>query len=148
MSSIQQVDSAPDYIMKFIHGNIQQLEKIYGEGIAMFEKGLLAFQCSEKENKMDVQFMNDESMLQVIQKESWEQLKKSIPESKKLFYIKDGFFPSVSGGLKCPTIQLVPQTFEKLSACPSSAVFLTALPMWKSLTSNNAASKSFVTTPL
>ena len=27
--SIQNVDSAPDYIMKFIHGNMEQLCKIY-----------------------------------------------------------------------------------------------------------------------
>ena len=38
---------------------------------------------------MDVQFMNDDMMLEMIQKDSWEQLKKSIPESKKLFFVKD-----------------------------------------------------------
>ena len=89
MSSIQQVDSAPDYIMKFIHGNMQQLEKIYGEGIEMFEKGLLAFQCSEKENKMDVQFMNDEMMCEILEKESVMNLKNNIAEDKKLFFIQD-----------------------------------------------------------
>ena len=33
MSNIQNVDSAPDYIMKFIHMNMEQLCKIYDEGI-------------------------------------------------------------------------------------------------------------------
>jgi len=88
MSTIQQVDSAPDYIMKFIHGNIQQLEKIYGEGIAMFENGLLAFQCSEKENKMDVQFMNEQLICEMITKESWDNLQASKGD-KKIFFIKD-----------------------------------------------------------
>ena len=88
MSTIQQVDSAPDYIMKFIHGNMQQLEKIYGEGIEMFEKGLLAFQCSEKENKMDVQLMNEEMICEMITKESWDNLQASKGD-KKLFFIKD-----------------------------------------------------------
>ena len=31
--SIQNVDSAPDYIMKFIHMNMEQLCKIYDEGM-------------------------------------------------------------------------------------------------------------------
>ena len=63
MSSIQNVDSAPDYIMKFIHMNMEQLCKIYDEGMynnSQLDKGIMVFQCSEKENKMDVQFMNDE----------------------------------------------------------------------------------------
>ena len=57
--------------------------------------GVLCFQCSEKENKMDVQFMNDEMMLEIIRKESWEQLKLSISESKKLFFVKDNDLNSV-----------------------------------------------------
>ena len=54
---IQNVDSAPDYIHKFIHMNMEQLCKIYDEGMYNnpdLEKGILCFQCSEKENKMDV----------------------------------------------------------------------------------------------
>ena len=87
--SIQNISSAPVYINKFIQGNIEQLNKIYDQGMKTNECGVLCFQCSQKENKMNVQFMNDENMLQIIQKESWEQLKKSIPESKKLFFVND-----------------------------------------------------------
>jgi len=87
--NIHNINSAPDYINLFIKTNSDQLQTIYEEGMENNLFGILCFQCSEKENKMDVQFMNDDSMLQIIQKESWEQLKKSIPESKKLFYIKD-----------------------------------------------------------
>ena len=33
MSQIQNVDSAPDYIMKFIHENMEQICVIYDEGL-------------------------------------------------------------------------------------------------------------------
>jgi len=93
--SIQNISSAPKYINKFIQGNLEQLNIIYDEGMKHNDCGVLCFQCSEKENKMDVQFMNDEMMLKIIQKESWEQLKQSISESKKLFFIKDNDLNSV-----------------------------------------------------
>jgi hypothetical protein len=90
--SIQNVDSAPDYIMKFIHSNMEQLCKIYDEGLSNnpgLEKGIIVFQCSEKENKMDVQFMNDEMMGDILAKESVMNLKNNIQENKKLLFIQD-----------------------------------------------------------
>ena len=36
--------------------------------------GVLSFKCSEKENKMDVFFMNEEQLLLNLQKDSWENL--------------------------------------------------------------------------
>ena len=87
--NVQNINSAPEYINKFIQGNLEQLNNIYDEGMKCNPCGVLGFQCSEKENKMDVQFMNDDMMLEMIQKDSWEQLKKSIPESKKLFFVMD-----------------------------------------------------------
>ena len=87
-SHIQNVDSAPDYIIKFIQGNMEQLDIIYEEGISIFSKGLLAFQCSEKENLMDVQFMNEDMIYEMITKESWENLQVS-QGPKKLFFVKD-----------------------------------------------------------
>lgn len=92
MSSIQNVDSAPDYIMKFIHGNMEQLCKIYDEGMYNnpgLDKGIMVFQCSQEQNKMDVQFMNDEMMYEILQKESVTDLKNNICEDKKLFFIQD-----------------------------------------------------------
>jgi hypothetical protein len=90
--SIQNVDSAPDYIMKFIHSNMEQLCTIYSEGLYNnpgLDKGIIVFQCSEKENKMDVQFMNDEMMCEILEKESVMNLKNNIQENKKLFFIQD-----------------------------------------------------------
>tara|TARA_A200000113_G_C8831751_1_gene343951 strand:+ start:100 stop:411 length:312 start_codon:yes stop_codon:yes gene_type:complete len=92
MSNIQNVDSAPDYIMKFIHMNMEQLCKIYDEGMynnPELDKGILVFQCSQENNKMDVQFMNDEMMCEILQKESVMNLKNNIEENKKLFFIQD-----------------------------------------------------------
>jgi len=92
MSKIQNVDSAPSYIMKFIHSNMDDLCKIYDEGLTLnpdLEKGILCFICSEKDNKMDVQFMNDEMMCEILEKESVMNLKTSIQDNKKLLFIRD-----------------------------------------------------------
>jgi len=92
MSSIQNVDSAPDYIMKFIHMNMEQLCKIYDEGLnnnSELDKGILVFQCSQENNKMDVQFYNDEMMCEILEKESVVNLKNNIQKDKKLFFIQD-----------------------------------------------------------
>jgi hypothetical protein len=92
MSNIQQVDSAPDYIQKFIHMNMKDLCTIYDEGMEAnpdLEKGILMFQCSQDNNKMDVQFMNDEMMCEIIEKDSYMNLKNNIPDKKKLFFIQD-----------------------------------------------------------
>ena len=92
MNQIQNVDSAPDYIMKFIHSNMEQLCVIYDEGLSNnpgLEKGIMVFQCSEKDNKMDVQFMTDEMMCEILEKESVMNLKNNIQENKKLFFIQD-----------------------------------------------------------
>lgn len=92
MSNIIQTDSCPDYINKFIHMNMEQLMKIYDEGMyenPELDKGIMFFQCSEKENKMDVQFMNDIMMCKIIQTDSLKNLKDNIQENKKLFFIQD-----------------------------------------------------------
>ena len=92
MSNIQNVDSAPDYIMKFIHGNMEQLCKIYDEGMynnPELDKGIIVFMCSQENNKMDVQFHNDEMMCEILQKESVMNLKNNIQKDKKLFLIRD-----------------------------------------------------------
>ena len=91
-SKIQQINSCPDYISKFIQLNMEQLCKIYDEGMSLnpdLEKGILCFLCSEKENKMNVQFMNDEMMCEIIEKDSLMQLKTTIEKNKKLLFIRD-----------------------------------------------------------
>tara|TARA_B110000495_G_C22627062_1_gene373239 strand:+ start:264 stop:575 length:312 start_codon:yes stop_codon:yes gene_type:complete len=92
MTSIKNVDSAPEYIMKFIQGNMEQLCKIYDEGMKNnpeLDKGIIVFQCSQENNKMDVQFMNDEMMTNILSEESIIDLKNGIQKDKKLFFIQD-----------------------------------------------------------
>ena len=87
--SIQNISSAPDYINQFIHTNRTDLENIYDEGLNNFQSGCLGFQCSQENNKMDVQFMGDDAMCDILQKDSWFQLKDNIPVDKKLFFVMD-----------------------------------------------------------
>jgi len=89
MSRIQQVQSAPAYITTFIQGNLEDLEGIYQEGITAFETGCMVFRCSQEKNKMDVQFMNDDMMCEILEKENWFQIKNNIPAGKKLFFVRD-----------------------------------------------------------
>lgn len=89
--SIQTIDSAPDYIMKFIHMNMEKLCNIYDEGIYnnALDKGILFLKCSDKQNKMDVQFMTDEMMEFIIDKESIQNLKNNTDKDKKMLFIED-----------------------------------------------------------
>ena len=88
--SIQTINSAPEYINIFIKNNLEKLNEIYDEGINNYKDGgVLFFQCSEENNIMDVQFKNNEMMLEILEKDSWENLKLSIQENKKLFIVND-----------------------------------------------------------
>ncbi len=91
MSSIpvNQISSGPKYIMNFIKNNLKKLNEIYNKGIEENKTGMLGFKCSKKENKMDVFFMNEEFICTMMQKDSWENLKNSKDNSKKLFLIHD-----------------------------------------------------------
>ena len=95
MSRIQNVQSAPSYINEFIQANIGDLTKIYDEGMQSQGVGCLGFVCSQKENRMDVQYFDDARMCEILAKESWMQLKDNIPENKKLFFIMDNDLNSV-----------------------------------------------------
>tara|TARA_B100000575_G_scaffold41470_1_gene29008 strand:- start:216 stop:515 length:300 start_codon:yes stop_codon:yes gene_type:complete len=88
MSKIQNIDSTPEYIGKFLRENMDQLIHIHDEGMEEHKTGCLGFKCSQTDNKMDVFFMTEEIILQMLQKESWEQLKGTIND-KKLFLIND-----------------------------------------------------------
>jgi hypothetical protein len=94
-STIQQVSSAPTYISEFIAQNMKTLQDIYEEGIQHFQSGCLAFQCSQQDNVMNVQFSNDDRMCEIIQKDSWISLKNGIPKGKRLFYVVDQDLHSV-----------------------------------------------------
>ena len=89
-STIQNVSSCPDYINTFIKHNLSKLMEIYDAGFSANDKeGCLGLMCNEETNKMDVMFMNVETITGMLTADSWENLKLSIPEGKKLFFVKD-----------------------------------------------------------
>ena len=75
-NTIQHAHSTPPYIDTFLKANMTQLVEIHDKGIEEYDTGCLGFNCSQKENKMDVYFMNEDIILQGI-------------GDKKLFLIKD-----------------------------------------------------------
>ena len=87
--SIKEINSAPQYIINFIHNNIESLSKIYEEGLSSNSEGILACICSEKDNRIDIQFINNEKITEMITEESWIPFKQSIPKDKKLLMIQD-----------------------------------------------------------
>ena len=87
--SVNQISKGPEYIMKFIRTNMTKLNEIYEKGIEEHEKGILGFKCSKKKNKMDVFFMNETMICQLIQKDSWEHMYHQKPKEKKLFFVHD-----------------------------------------------------------
>ena len=95
-STIQSVSSCPDYINAFVKHNYDKLMETYGEGSeANNNEGCLGLMCNEETNKMDVMFLNKESITQMLTADSWENLKISIPEDKNLFFVKDEGLNSV-----------------------------------------------------
>ena len=76
-NTIQNAHSTPPYIDTFLKANMTKLVEIHDKGIEEHETGCLGFNCSKKDNKMDVYFMNEYIILQSIQKESWENLKQT-----------------------------------------------------------------------
>jgi len=94
-STIQNVSSCPDYINQFINHNFEKLNEIYGQGYEEHQEGCLGLFCNQETNKMDVMFLNRDSIIQMLTADSWENLKLSIPEGKKLYFVKDEGLNSV-----------------------------------------------------
>ena len=88
MTEIQMIESTPSYIDEFLKKNIKKLIEIHDNGIKEHKEGCLGLKCSSEENKMDAFFMDETIIIKTIQKDSWEQLKKSLND-KKLFMIND-----------------------------------------------------------
>ena len=94
-STIQNVSSCPDYINQFINHNFEKLNEIYGQGYEENSEGCLGLFCNQETNKMDVMFLNRDSIIKMLTSDSWENLKLSIPEGKKLYFVKDEGLNSV-----------------------------------------------------
>ena len=90
-TSIQCVNSCPEYIKLFINNNLKDIKQIYDRNHSKEENsnGILIFQCSEKENTMNIQYANDSYMKEIITQESLDNIKSSIPSGKILLFIQD-----------------------------------------------------------
>ena len=86
--NIQNINSLPDYIDKFIKFNLDKLTEIYNEGIILHKEGLLYFQCDKDNNTVDVLFLEPGKIIEMISQESWEQLKIDAGD-KKIFLVKE-----------------------------------------------------------
>jgi len=88
MTEIQTIGSTPSYIDDFLKKNMKKLIEIHDNGIKEHKEGCLGLKCSSEENKMDAFFMNETIIVNMLQKDSWEQLKNNL-NGKKLFMIND-----------------------------------------------------------
>ena len=87
--NIQNISRLPDFIDEFIKFNKDQLIEIYDVNIKIYKYGLLFFQCSKEKNNVDVMFLFEEKILEMLNKEDWEMLKIDALD-KKIFLIKEG----------------------------------------------------------
>ena len=73
---IKEINTAPpDYILQFIDNHTEQLIEIYNNGYKENGPGCLGLNCSNKENTMDVFFMNETMILQIIPSYKWDEIK-------------------------------------------------------------------------
>ena len=86
--NVQNINSLPDFIDRFIKFNHDKLIEIYDEGIKVHTEGLLYFQCDREKNNVDVMFLFREKVVEMISEESWEMLKRDAGD-KKIFLIKE-----------------------------------------------------------
>ena len=86
--NIQNINSLPDFIDKFIKFNNDKLIEIYNIGIQEYKEGLLYFECDKEKNNVDVFFLFREKVVEMISEESWEMLKQDAGD-KKIFLIKE-----------------------------------------------------------
>ena len=83
MSKIKNIESTPSYISEFLNRHMDSLIHIHDEGMKEHGDGCLGFKCSENDNKMDVFYMDRDTILTTISEESWEQIKISMNHKKR-----------------------------------------------------------------
>ena len=87
--NVQNISNLPDFIDKFIKFNNDKLLEIYDESIKIHNTGLLYFQCDKERNNVDVMFLHDDKIIEMMGEQSWEMLKNDA-NNKKIFLIKEG----------------------------------------------------------
>jgi hypothetical protein len=85
---IKDTDGIPNYIDIFIKSNMQQLLEIHDNSIVQDGEGFLVFNCNKNENKMDVFFMNKETISNNYSNINYQEIKNRA-EGKRIFLIND-----------------------------------------------------------
>ena len=77
--------------LEFIGDNNAQLNDIYMESREQLGPGILSFKCVGSENRVDVKYMPDQEILQSINIEVLEGLKRQAKQNgdKKIYLIED-----------------------------------------------------------
>ena len=89
--NIQNLSSLPPYLNKFVGNNSAQLNDIYMEARENIGPGILSFKCSESQNRVDVKYMPDQEILQSMDIEALEGLKRQAKQNgdKKIYLIEE-----------------------------------------------------------
>lgn len=85
---VKDTDGIPNYIDIFIKSNMQQLLEIHDKSIVQDGEGFLVFNCNKNENKMDVFFMNKETISNNYSNINYQEIKNRA-EDKRIFLIND-----------------------------------------------------------
>lgn len=86
--NVQNISSLPEFIDEFIKFNHDKCIEIYDENIKIHNTGLLHFQCDKEKNNVDVMFLCEEKIIEMMDEQSWEMLK-NYAGDKKIFLIKE-----------------------------------------------------------
>ena len=87
--SIKMINSLPEYITNFVSSNHEQLLKIFEDELKNNNNEFLFCNCSKKENKMDIQSINESQITQIIDINTWTSFKSKLSENNKILLIKD-----------------------------------------------------------
>ena len=78
--NVQNINSLPDFIDKFIKFNHDKLIEIYDGGIKEYKEGLLYFQCDKEKNNVDSKFRLLENLLQKTYHHNQMHIKKFVKQ--------------------------------------------------------------------
>jgi hypothetical protein len=78
-------NSGPDYIHNFIENNISQLNEIFDNEKKQNGDGILYCKCSDKENKLELIYMNKELFIDSFGQHIWSKLQ----VDKRIIYVED-----------------------------------------------------------
>ena len=89
--NIQNISSLPPYLSQFVNTNHEQLNDIYMKSREQVGPGILSFKVDDSDNRVDVKYMPDQEILQSMNIEVLEGLKRQARQNgdKKIYLIED-----------------------------------------------------------